>query len=391
MNNKYMYNLDLFTDAININKTIIVVEDDERFIEQLIDLEFDILLMRYGYDLPPFSKEYFERTKSLPIFNYIHNNLLSRSEYDRLVDYFLYHQKKPFIAYLPEDGKYFKLKNFLLMLGAVVVSDRNVLLSFMKQKKLIFINSEGALKKSDNEITEYTKKMIEENKKIGNRIIISTSKSRYQALEDMKKSGANDIIICSNGSEIYDAKNDKIIFNSFIDNEEIYKLVDYAFSNDIRMILTSDNYEYVTKEIRTSKQKLLNKDTYKNELNNCNIKQCMCTHKKYRILSKIKKIVSSNAKLNIVDEETRYSEKWFVFMNTDCSKGNALKILAKYLEIPISSTIAIGSDKNDLSMLKEAGLSVAVQNAPLNVKNDVNYIASSNDKNGVALFLKKFL
>ena len=46
-------------------------------------------------------------------------------------------------------------------------------------------------------------------------------------------------------------------------------------------------------------------DTYKNELNNCNIKQCMCTHKKYRILSKIKKIVSSNAKLNIVDEETQ--------------------------------------------------------------------------------------
>ena len=155
-----------------------------------------------------------------------------------------------------------------------------------------------------------------------------------------------------------------------------------------------DDYDYVTKDIRNSNQKLLNKNDYKNELINCNVKQCMFIDKNSNEIFKLKDILSKNDKLNIVDESNEKSkccEKWFSIVNSNCSKGNAIKILIKYLNVPIENTIAIGNDKNDISMFEVAGLSVAVANASEDIKNKVDYITLSNDEDGVALFLESLL
>ena len=109
---------------------------------------------------------------------------------------------------------------------------------------------------------------------------------------------------------------------------------------------------------------------------------------------KLKDILSKNGKLNIVDEcieKSKYCENWFSIVNSNCSKGNAIKILIKYLNVPIENTIAIGNDKNDISMFEVAGLSVAVANASEDIKNKVDYITLSNDEDGVALFLESLL
>ena len=146
------------------------------------------------------------------------------------------------------------------------------------------------------------KKAIQENKKIGNRIIICTARPRYQTLEVMKEAGTDSIIISSNGSEIYDSNDNKIIFNSFIDNGSVIKLVKYAYLKDIRLILTMEDYDYVTKEIRNPNQKLLDNHNYSEELSGCNVKQCMFIDKKSEEIYKIKDILSMDNKLHIVDD-----------------------------------------------------------------------------------------
>jgi hypothetical protein len=210
----------------------------------------------------------------------------------------------------------------------------------------------------------------------------------------MKEVGADSIIVSSNGSEIYDSNDKNIIFNSFIDKDSIIKLVEYAYSRDIRLILTMEDYDYVTKDIRNSNQKLLSNTNYANELAKCNVKQCMFIDKKSNEIYKIKDILSKNDKLHIVDEisdNSSYEEKWFSVANSNCSKGNALMILSKYLNIPIQNTIAIGNDKNDITMFEVAGLSVAVSNASDNLKNKVDYVTLSNNEDGVAIFLETLL
>lgn len=210
----------------------------------------------------------------------------------------------------------------------------------------------------------------------------------------MKEVDADSIIVSSNGSEIYDSNDKNIIFNSFIDKDLIIKIVEYAYSRDVRLILTMEDYDYVTKDIRNSNQKLLSKTSYANELAKCNVKQCMFIDKKSNEIYKIKDILSKNNKLHIVDEineNSSYEEKWFSVVNSICSKGKALRILSEYLNIPIENTIAIGNDKNDISMFEVAGLSVAVANASNDIKSRVDYITLSNDEDGVAVFLETLL
>ena len=390
-----MEDYDVFNEMQNIKdkSTIIIIEDDENFIIQnLLDSSFEIIPIRFNYDLSCFSNSYIDKTKKL--FTYYHNEKNSyQNELLRLKKHFIHYQRKPIIAYIPNDNKYTKLKNILNEIGINCISDKEQLIS-MLNIKLIFIDSDDTLKKTDGTISERVKKAIQENKKIGNRIIICTARPRYQALEVMKESGADSIIVSSNGSEIYDSNDNKIIFNSFIDKDSVIKFVEYAYSNDIRLILTMNDYEYVTKEIRNSNQRLLSNINYIEELAECNVKQCMFIDKKSDKIYKIRNILSKNNKLHIVDESSdnsSYEEKWFSVTNSNCSKGNALMIVSKYLNIPIENTIAIGNDKNDVSMFETSGLSVAVANASDDVKSKVNHITLSNDEDGVAVFLETII
>lgn len=391
-----MEDYDVFNEMQNVKDriTIIVIEDDENFVNlNLLDSNIELMPIRFSYDLSNFSDSYIDKTKNWFIFYYDEKNNYE-NELLRLKKHFVHYQRKPIIAYVPRNSRYLELEKMFDEIGIRCVSDKEQLIEIVKNKKIIFIDSDGTLRDSSGVISERVKKAIQENKKKGNKIIISTSRPRYQIIKVVEEVLADDIVISSNGSEIYDSKNKRIIFNSFIEYDELIELVEYAYLKDIRLILTMDDYDYVTKDIRNSNQKLLNKNDYKNELINCNVKQCMFIDKNSNEIFKLKDILSKNDKLNIVDESNEKSkccEKWFSIVNSNCSKGNAIKILIKYLNVPIENTIAIGNDKNDISMFEVAGLSVAVANASEDIKNKVDYITLSNDEDGVALFLESLL
>ena len=72
------------------------------------------------------------------------------------------------------------------------------------------------------------------------------------------------------------------------------------------------------------------------------------------------------------------------------SKGTALKALLKELSIPASQVMAIGDGENDLEMIRQAGIGVAVGNASQSVKDAANHLVASNDDDGVAEAIEKF-
>ena len=62
--------------------------------------------------------------------------------------------------------------------------------------------------------------------------------------------------------------------------------------------------------------------------------------------------------------------------------------LCKFLKIDIKDVIAIGDGLNDISMIKTAGLGVAMENAEKEVKEIADEITSTNLENGVAKILR---
>ena len=76
-------------------------------------------------------------------------------------------------------------------------------------------------------------------------------------------------------------------------------------------------------------------------------------------------------------------DKWIDIMNKGISKGNAIKILQEKFQINQKNTMVFGDYYNDVTMFKAAHYSYAMKNAPEDVKKHANFIAESNNEDGV--------
>ena len=79
------------------------------------------------------------------------------------------------------------------------------------------------------------------------------------------------------------------------------------------------------------------------------------------------------------------------FLDITCkgtSKGNAIKKLCEYLRIDLKDSVAIGDSYNDITMFEVVGHSVAMGNAPEDIKKMVDKVTDTNNEDGVAKFLE---
>ena len=73
------------------------------------------------------------------------------------------------------------------------------------------------------------------------------------------------------------------------------------------------------------------------------------------------------------------------------TKGSALLQLAAFLGLDASQTVAFGDDSNDITMLRAAGIGVAMGNANAEIRAAADMVTLSNEENGVAAALARLL
>jgi len=78
-------------------------------------------------------------------------------------------------------------------------------------------------------------------------------------------------------------------------------------------------------------------------------------------------------------------------LNKNSNKGNGVAMLADYLGIASTEVICVGDAGNDIHMLEYAGLSVAMGNAFDDIKAIADYVTHSNEDDGVAHVIEKFI
>lgn len=104
-------------------------------------------------------------------------------------------------------------------------------------------------------------------------------------------------------------------------------------------------------------------------------------------IKKAKEELRKNNKLEVVS--SHYNN--FEVMNEGVSKGKAVEILATYYNFNKDEIITIGDSENDLSMIKYAGLGIAMANAEEKIKEAADYITDNNNDDGVAKAIEKFI
>lgn len=258
-------------------------------------------------------------------------------------------------------------------------------------KYLIAIDSDGTLRHSDGNISDKTKETIKKVIDCGNIVVICTARPRYYTLKISNEVGLNEYLISSNGTEIYDNINKKNIYCNYLPKKECKIIYRETKKLGLRVMFVSENTEYVTMFTRNDSQILLD-DKNVDIILKKDIKQIMIISKHKELVKKYKSFIEQKFNLCVVDSSREDKEElWFSIISNKASKGSALQKLAKYLNVPLENTIAIGNDKNDISMFEVAGLSVAVSNAENDIKEKVNYVTLSNNEDGVAVFLETLI
>lgn len=90
-------------------------------------------------------------------------------------------------------------------------------------------------------------------------------------------------------------------------------------------------------------------------------------------------------------DENTFESKYIDIAKNGCSKKNAIHILADKLGIKQEEIIVMGDGGNDISMFECAGLKIAMANAEKYLKEKADFITTSNNDNGVAKAIQKFI
>lgn len=258
-------------------------------------------------------------------------------------------------------------------------------------KKLICLDLDGTLLKNNGTVSKNTIDVITKVQNQGNEVVICTARARNFAINISKKLNASGYVITSNGAEIYDYRNNKVIYSDGIDKSIVEDIWKYCQSIGFKISLAIEDKEYANVKFRNGQTVIEKYSKLTNDYRN--IKQCMVVSDDYIKLTKYLKICikNKNVKLSadkVILEECGY---WFSLLSPIANKGNGIYQLSKKLNINKENIISFGNDLNDVTMFKNSGYSIAVSNSEEQLLNLADEITLSNEEDGVAEWLKKYV
>lgn len=259
--------------------------------------------------------------------------------------------------------------------------------------KAVFLDLDDTLLDSNKNISEENQEAIKYVKEKGGQVFIASGRSIEVTKKYRNLIEANTYIIYSNGAGIFDCDANEKLFSADMEKEIVLKLYNYAIKNDIGIRIDTPYGRYINGEKYAIKLDVVFEDEGEKIIIDNDILQVSFLSESEEKRSKVIEFIDKNIHKTVKIEnifKTGYNEEFFAInlVNTNVSKGNAISGLCKFLKIDIKDVIAIGDGLNDISMIKMAGLGVAMANAESKVKEAADEITSTNLENGVAKILK---
>ena len=75
----------------------------------------------------------------------------------------------------------------------------------------------------------------------------------------------------------------------------------------------------------------------------------------------------------------------------DANKGDAVRTMAKLMDVPLEQVAVIGDGQNDVAMFAQCPFSIAMGNASDEVKAKARFVTASNEEDGFALAIERYL
>lgn len=271
--------------------------------------------------------------------------------------------------------------------------------------KLVCIDVDGTLLNTKHKITKRTKELLLKAHKLGIHIVISTGRMYTDAEYYSNLIGVKSPVIASNGAFIKEKDNDKVIFKDLLGENLSLELLKIFRKHQIKPYFCTPHKFYygtimfklfylATKIVGTRSNKLdieyvFSWNQWEQVLHKekDNIVKSEIIYRDPALIYELRSELNQLTQLEIVDS-SKYNIE---ITRKGVSKGKAVERLASLYGLKREEVIAIGDSENDISMLEYAGLGIAMGNASDRVKQKADYITDSNDNEGVANAINKFV
>lgn len=264
--------------------------------------------------------------------------------------------------------------------------------------KLVAIDMDGTLLNSKGHISEVNKEAIKSAINHGAKVVITSGRSiggLSRFLEHVGLIGEDEYIITNNGGNIYRTNDLKCISYKGLKGSDLikaYKLSKeigvklFAYNEDGCISPEENEFTKFEREHIGTPVKIVD---YENDINEEDDIAKILFLGKEDSFDNWKEIIPSH----FCEEYHMVKSLSFVLemMNKECNKGFGVKTLAEYLNIKKEEIICIGDQANDLEMIEYAGLGIAMGNAIDDIKNIAGYVTDTNDNDGVAKAIYKFI
>lgn len=287
--------------------------------------------------------------------------------------------------------------------------------------KLIATDMDGTLLKSDNTISPKTKHILIEAQKQGVRLVLASGRSYRKLMQyaqelEMPKYGG--YLIEVNGTAVYDLSNDKRTRYHELKKADAIKIFNALKPFEVEIMGLGDDslYDYIPESLIALKQEYRRKHqlpedypwtagafsiVFDNREGYPNQYMIQSGEEYPQGLNKIaaiheaavlrEKLPQLQAALGQDYWLGLTSPAYLEIMEKGVSKGNALTMLCEQLHIDTDDVIAFGDGENDIEMLKTAGTAVVMENALEQVKTYADIVCPSNENDGIANTLMKYL
>ena len=264
--------------------------------------------------------------------------------------------------------------------------------------KLIALDMDGTLLTTDKKVSERTEAAIKAAEGKGVKIVLASGRpligiNRY--LEELELIKGEDYVLSFNGGLVQNTKTEEIVSKVSLKGSDLKYIYEISKQLNINIhafsakdgLITPRNSQYTYHEAEINGIDINIKDF--NEVDDEeDIIKVMMIDPQEILDPAIERLPKEVYKKYSVFKSAPF---FLEFTHKEVDKGLGLKRLGEYLGIKKEEIIACGDAGNDLSMVKYAGLGVAMDNAVSEVKEAADYITASNDEDGIAKVIEKFI
>ncbi len=261
---------------------------------------------------------------------------------------------------------------------------------------MVVLDMDDTLLNDDHQISVRNKKAILKAQQKGVYVVLASGRPTPAMIlyaQELELDINDSYLLSYNGAQILQVRSQKVIFEQNLDLNDVYQLTDYCkqYHVDIityldHKIISEKTSPYIEIEKSITGMDLLIVPDFK-EFVRQSVTKCLLLSEPSHLASVTPTLQSLMPHLNITTSKPFFLE----VTQKGIDKAASLAKLGFELNIKPEEMIAVGNASNDLSMIQFAGLGIWVDNVQPDLRDKAQVIVSSNNDDGVAEAIEKYI